>query len=466
MKLLPSVVSCLLLGCAGVSSVTPTPAEAQTCTICGAGVTVSPATVSVAAGGAQGFACGVSCYCDKTCSWSVQESGGGTIGSGGAYTAPSTPGTYHVVATSNAEPTQTAVATITVVAPNLGNWVNVTPSSIDLVQAHFSTDNFGIQDVVVDPAKPSDLYAFVCHQGIWKSTDYGLTWTGPINTGANGGLVTAGKPWTAAIANASASTPPTIWTTAGQAGQKVLKSTDGGVSWTAYSTNNAQANASRSGSGNDVYALDVDPYDSSHLLAGFHEAAGLSESTDGGVTWHDITVPATSGVSLYPFFIDTGVAATTRQTFIIVAQITGGSAGTWRTADAGVSWTLVDKGEHSHGNEQIFQQDGVVYLPQVYSALGWGVLKSTDLGITWTRVNNGAAQSGVVGTGTKLYASWAPAGPGIQTAPKAAGTPWTNQTTPAALNQGWKRAAATFDGTRWIIVSGNWNAGIWRYAEP
>src|SRR5262245_30290504 len=35
--------------------------------------------------------------------WSVQESGGGTVDSSGQYTAPTAPGTYHIVATSVAD---------------------------------------------------------------------------------------------------------------------------------------------------------------------------------------------------------------------------------------------------------------------------------------------------------------------------------------------------------------------------
>jgi len=49
--------------------------------------------------------------------WSVQEgSGAGTVTSSGLYTAPTTPATYHVVATSKADPTQIAIATIVVSA--------------------------------------------------------------------------------------------------------------------------------------------------------------------------------------------------------------------------------------------------------------------------------------------------------------------------------------------------------------
>ena len=57
--------------------------------------------------------------------WSVQEgASGGTITSGGLYTAPATHGTYHVVATSAADATRTATATLTVTSGGLGVTVN------------------------------------------------------------------------------------------------------------------------------------------------------------------------------------------------------------------------------------------------------------------------------------------------------------------------------------------------------
>jgi len=61
--------------------------------------------------------------------WSVQEAGGGTIDSSGFYTAPMTPGTYHVVATNSLDATKFAVATVMVIAPNPAVSLSVTPSS-------------------------------------------------------------------------------------------------------------------------------------------------------------------------------------------------------------------------------------------------------------------------------------------------------------------------------------------------
>jgi beta-glucanase (GH16 family) len=47
-------------------------------------------------------------------SWSVQESGGGTVNTSGLYTAPGQPGTFHVVVTSLAAPGVSATASVNV----------------------------------------------------------------------------------------------------------------------------------------------------------------------------------------------------------------------------------------------------------------------------------------------------------------------------------------------------------------
>ncbi|MBL0211558.1 MAG: hypothetical protein IPQ13_11720 [Holophagaceae bacterium] len=71
-------------------------------------ITITPASTNVIVGETQAFTSNV------TATWTVQESGGGSITSGGLYTAPTTPGTYHVVATNTADPNQTATATVSV----------------------------------------------------------------------------------------------------------------------------------------------------------------------------------------------------------------------------------------------------------------------------------------------------------------------------------------------------------------
>lgn len=79
-------------------------------------VTVSPATASVYACQTLTFTATVTGTSNGAVTWSVQEgAAGGTATPGGVYTAPDAAGTYHVVATSQADPARsaTAVATVT-----------------------------------------------------------------------------------------------------------------------------------------------------------------------------------------------------------------------------------------------------------------------------------------------------------------------------------------------------------------
>lgn len=80
-------------------------------------VTVAPTTASLLTGATQTFTATVTGTTNTAVTWSVQEAGGGSVNASGLYTAPGTPGTYHVVATSQASATKTASATVTVTAP-------------------------------------------------------------------------------------------------------------------------------------------------------------------------------------------------------------------------------------------------------------------------------------------------------------------------------------------------------------
>jgi hypothetical protein len=40
--------------------------------------------------------------------------------------------------------------------------------------------------MAADPARASNLFTQFHCQGVWKSADYGVTWSGPINNGRGG----------------------------------------------------------------------------------------------------------------------------------------------------------------------------------------------------------------------------------------------------------------------------------------
>lgn len=79
-------------------------------------VHVSPTAVTLAPLGTQQFTATVSGSADTSVTWSVTPSGGagGTITQTGLYTAPTLLGTYTVRATSNADPTKSGTAAVTV----------------------------------------------------------------------------------------------------------------------------------------------------------------------------------------------------------------------------------------------------------------------------------------------------------------------------------------------------------------
>lgn len=82
-----------------------------------ANVAISPHAVTVAAGASMTFTASVTNISSRV-TWSVAEGvAGGTVSSEGVYVAPPTAGTYHVVATSVADPSQGDTASVTVTAP-------------------------------------------------------------------------------------------------------------------------------------------------------------------------------------------------------------------------------------------------------------------------------------------------------------------------------------------------------------
>jgi len=388
-------------------------------------------------------------------------------------TGTGVPSNTPVVAPSNT-PTVVPTSAPPAAGPGLsaqtGQWVNVTPANVNLSSA-LDCGNYGTQTVAADPARPSNLYAQFNCQGIWKSTDYGQTWTGPINTGP-GGAAAGDAAGGIAIARGAGSNPPILYSAGIRgSGMGFWRSLDGGASWTNFPV-------SPGGSRQDWYPPTVDPYDANHLIMAAHEQNLLAQSTDGGQTWTSIPMAGgmnENGGTAFLFFINTGTASSTRNTWLYMAQGTGGVVGTWRTSNAGASWTRVDSNEHPHGNAQIYQPDtsGVVYMAGVYSAGGWGVERSTDYGQTWTHVGNSASEAIVFGTPNRVYSmyGWAcgmgcNVPPNWESAAQPGASGWSGGSTPAGMTQGPGQAAVVFNGSQYVIVTANWTVGLWRYIDP
>ncbi len=332
-----------------------------------------------------------------------------------------------------------------------GVWVNVTPADMPASVLRPTANVFGPGSIAADPTRPSDLYVGGSSAGLWKSSDYGYTWTRINDTLPD-------VPRGAVIAVAG-TTPATIWA-AGY--NTIYKSVDGGMTF-------AQTPLSVS-----LYSLKVDPGDGTHLISGLHEADGVYESTDAGASWHavDGTGFPAGGISWFPFFVDTGDAASTRRTWFAIAQ-NGASA--IMTRDGGASWTIptgLAGLQHAHGNAQIYQNGSTLFAAGSNGPDGQGVYRSTDLGATWSRADSGQWPEAVVwGTSKNVYAmyAWACAscdlGTQFEIAPQPGAT-WSTASVPAELVIGPNGVVVTSDGTRNVFVGLMWDQGLWRYIEP
>jgi hypothetical protein len=97
------------------STADPTKLASAAVTVPVVSVDLSPATLDIGTGETLTFNASVTGAANQAVSWSIQEGSlGGTINTAGGYTAPSTFGTFHVIATSLWDPTRTAVAVVTV----------------------------------------------------------------------------------------------------------------------------------------------------------------------------------------------------------------------------------------------------------------------------------------------------------------------------------------------------------------
>jgi hypothetical protein len=333
-----------------------------------------------------------------------------------------------------------------------GIWENVTPDGFTV------TDGIGAMDVIVDPVRPQDLYAFAtAGTGVWKSTDYATSWT-LVSTGTLGDTLAQGRQWAAAIDPNPArdpETPPTLYTANGYGPvQGVFKSTDGGVNWVNYVAAEQGVN---------VYSLDIDPCDSQHLIAGLHHTPDVIESTDGGETWTRISKP---GGSIYVWFVDTGDAATTHDTWLAISEA-GTDVPLSRTTDGGQTWSSVNNSlQHAHGASQFVQLGDVLYLAGVFGNAGSGVYRSDDFGASWTHVSPDWGQNGVFATPDYLYTYGGGTDPALRRAALDADTSWSDLEHPALMTYCPKRVAVTNDGQHDIAVSGSWATGFWRYVEP
>src|SRR5512137_599158 len=112
LQVITALAAALALSACGNSSGTTGGTTPVTPAGQGVEVQVAPSSATMAAGETLAFTALVTGTANTQVTWSLQETGGGTVSQSGLYTAPATAGTYHVVATSVVSSSARAVAEV------------------------------------------------------------------------------------------------------------------------------------------------------------------------------------------------------------------------------------------------------------------------------------------------------------------------------------------------------------------
>ncbi len=252
------------------------------------------------------------------------------------------------------------------------------------------------------PGDPSTLYIGVCDGGVWRSRDYGRTWT-PIfddqPTQSIGAIAVApSDPKTIYVASGEGLQRPDL-----SVGDGIYKSTDAGATWAHRGLEEGQ----------QIPALAVDPRDPGRVYAavlghpyGPNDERGVYRSTDGGATWQKVLFldrdTGANDVDVDPAHPDV-VYATFWQgrqgPWEYGNAYGGGNGGIYKSTDGGSTWAklaggLPDKVVQANlaiapsRPDRLYVVLATTVTSGYQSGEGQGLYRSDDAGATWTKATD------------------------------------------------------------------------------
>jgi photosystem II stability/assembly factor-like uncharacterized protein len=259
--------------------------------------------------------------------------------------------------------------------------------------------------LAINPTNPLIMYLGTAAGGVWITTDGGQTWA-PL---------TDSQPSLAIGALAiDPNNPNTIYAGTGEAdysgdsyyGEGLLKSTDGGSTWTQISA----PFVNTSGAAAPFAQIAIQPGNSSVLLAATE--SGVYHSTDAGATWTNQLPSYASAVIFDP--TNANVAYVGMNGYFNSIVLPSVTAAIYKSTDGGVTWTALTGSTSSPLPSGKLVWRTSLYLDSAGNLLaglapssgGSGTpYKSTDGGNTWTALT-------APGDGLDWYRDWLVSVPG------------------------------------------------------
>jgi photosystem II stability/assembly factor-like uncharacterized protein len=256
------------------------------------------------------------------------------------------------------------------------------------------------------PSQPNVFYIGQVNGGVWKTDNYGRTWT-PIfdheSTQSIGAIAVA------------QSNPDIIYVASGEGlhrpdlsvGNGIYKSTDAGKTWTHLGLRD----------GFQIPALAIDPRDPNRVFAavlghpyGPSEERGLFRSTDGGQNWQKVISKdentGASAVEIDPSNPDVMYASmweAREGPWEDSNKFDGTGGGLFKSTDGGSTWHPL-----SNGLPKDLAQIYVAIAPtdprRLYATVatasgGLGIYRSDDAGENWSKATDDPRPSGRIGGG-------------------------------------------------------------------
>jgi photosystem II stability/assembly factor-like uncharacterized protein len=248
------------------------------------------------------------------------------------------------------------------------------------------------------PGRPNVFYIGVNNGGVWKTDDYGHTWTPVFDeqpTGSIGALAVApSRPDTVYVGSGEGLQRPDLST-----GDGIYKSNDGGRTWAHLGLRDGQ----------QIGSIIVDPRDPERLYVavlghpyGPNEERGVFRSTDGGKSFEKILYKDENTGAIALAFDPSNA----RTLYAVLWQARQGpwengawqgpGSGLFKSTDGGTTWRQLTKGLPTF--EQGLGRIGIAVAPseprRLYATVDapqlGGIYRSDDAGESWRRVTDEA----------------------------------------------------------------------------